>query len=183
MPQARDEILYTSLSTSLNHEEDLMRNALAAVMFASFVTAAPAADLFAGAWTIVPAKSKNNWDQKPAQKMTRTYTPTAKGAYDVKVEGVNGEGTAVSTTLQAADNTERSTQGSTAPVVKLLGATHVKSRRVNDRTLQATYLKDGKAVGTSTSTVSADGRTLTMRLEGTSVDGKKLSGVNIYEKQ
>ena len=80
-------------------------------------------------------------------------------------------------------NVEVPIQNSPTQVVKLLVATHVPSRRINDRKLVATYLKDGKAIGTSTSTLSGDGRTLTMKVEGTSTDGKKLSATNVYEKQ
>jgi hypothetical protein len=159
-----------------------MRTALMASMLAAFATAAPAADLFAGTWKLNPAKSTNNWGQKPAQSMTRTYTPTSNGGYEVKIEGVDGEGKAISNTLQAGGNVEVAIQNSTSQVVKLLGATHVLSRRVNDRKLVATYLKDGKPIGTSTSTLSGDGRTLTMKVDGTSTDGKKLSGTNVYEK-
>ena len=159
-----------------------MRTALAVSMLAAFVTAAPAADLFAGTWKLVPAKSTNNWGQKPAQSMTRTYSPSPNGGYEVKIEGVDGEGKAISNTLQAAGNVEVPIQNSPTQVVKLLGA-HMLSRRINDRKLVATYLKDGKAIGTSTSTLSGDGRTLTMKVEGTSTDGKKLSGTNVYEKQ
>ena len=160
-----------------------MRTALGALMLAVLATAAPAADLFLGTWKWVPAKSSNNWDQKPAQNMTRTYTAAANGGYDVKIEGVDADGKPISNTLQAANNVERPVPNTASQVVKAVGATHVKSRRVNERTLSATYLKDGKAVGTSTSTVSADGRTLTMKIEGTSADGKKLTGTNVYEKQ
>jgi hypothetical protein len=160
-----------------------MRTVLAVSMLAAFVTAAPAADLFAGSWKLVPAKSVNNWGQKPAQSMTRTYNPTANGGYDVKISGVEADGKEISNTLQAAGNVEVPIQNSPTQVVKLLGATHVLSRRVNDHKLVATYLKDGKAVGTSTSTLSSDGRMLTMKVEGKSTDGKKLAGTNVYEKQ
>ena len=160
-----------------------MQKTLGVLMLAAFVTAAPAADLFAGTWKLVPAKSTNNWGQKPAQKMTRTYSPTSNGGYDVKIEGIDGEGKEISNTLQAAGNVEVPIQNAPTQVVKLLGATHVLSRRANDRKLVATYLKDGKPIGTSTSTLSGDGRTLTMKVEGTSTDGKKLAGTNVYEKQ
>jgi hypothetical protein len=160
-----------------------MRTALAASIFVMFAVAAPAADMFAGTWKGVPAKSTNNWGQKPPQSITRTYTVNPKGGYDVKVEGVDADGKPISNSLQAGGNVEVSTSNSTAQVVKALGATHVVSRRVNDHTLVATYKKDGKEVGTSTSTVSKDGKTLTMKLSGTSTEGKKLSGTNVYEKQ
>jgi hypothetical protein len=164
-------------------QEAVMRTVIAITMFATFVAAAPAADLFAGAWKLDPSKSKNNWGLKSSQSMTRTYTPTSKGGYDIKVEGVNGEGEAVNTNLQAAGDVEIPVTGTSAPVVKMLGATHVRSRRISDNKLVATYLKDGKPIGTSTSEISSDGRTMTMTLEGTSADGKKLMGTNVYQKQ
>jgi hypothetical protein len=160
-----------------------MRSVQVGFALTVFVMAAPAADLFVGTWKADPTKSTNNWGQRPPQKMTRTYTTTPDGGYDVKIEGVDGDGKSVSTTLKAAGNIELPITNSTSQGVKALGATHVKSRRVNDRKLVATYFKDGKPVGTSTSTVSADGRTLTMKFEGTGSDGKKLMGTNVYEKQ
>ena len=160
-----------------------MRVAFVALALAALVTSASAADLFAGSWKIVPEKSKNNWGQKPAQSLTRTYASNASGGYDVKIDGTDADGKPISDTLQAANDVERSVTNSTQQVVKALGATHVKSHRVNASTIVATYYKDGKAVGTSTSTVSEDGHTLTMKLAGTSTDGKKLTGVSVYEKQ
>jgi hypothetical protein len=161
----------------------VMRSVLAALVFTVFVTAAPAADQFAGTWKIVAAKSTNDWGEKPYQSMTRTYTPTTNGAYEVKIEGVDGGGKPVSNTLQAAGDVETLVTGTTSQAVKMLGATHVKSHRVDERTLLATYFKDGKSVGTSASKVSADGHTLTMKLKGAATDGKKLNGTNVYEKQ
>ena len=160
-----------------------MNSVRIALMFTAFVLAAPAADPFVGTWKAVPAKSKNNWGQKPAQSMTRTYTVNPGGGYEVKIEGIDSDGKSISNTLQAAGNVELPVTNSPSQGVKALGATHVKSHRVNDHQLVATYYKDGKPVGTSTSTVSADGRTLTMKLEGTASDGKKLIGTNIFEKQ
>jgi hypothetical protein len=159
-----------------------MRSVIAITLFATFVAAAPAADLFSGTWKLDSSKSKNNWGQKPAKSMTRTYTPSGKG-YDVKIEGVGGDGESVSNNLKAATDEEMPVTGTTSQAVKSLGATHVRSRRISDNKLVATYLKDGKSIGTSTSEISKDGRTLTMRLEGTSADGKKLMGTNVYQKQ
>ena len=101
----------------------------------------------------------------------------------MKIVGVDADGKPISNTLEAATDVERTVTSSTSKIVEALGATHVKSHRVDERTLVATYLKDGKPVGTSTSKVSADGHTLTMKVAGTSTDGKKLSGTNVYEKE
>jgi hypothetical protein len=156
-----------------------MRTALIAFAFAGFLTAAPAADLFAGTWNGIAAQSKNNWGQKPIERMMRrTYTPGKNGGYHVTGQGIDG----VNTTRQAAGNVDLRITRSTAQIVKLLGATHVRNHRANERTLIATYSKDGKPVGTTTSTVSADGHTLTITVEGTGTDGKELNGTNVYEK-
>lgn len=160
-----------------------MRSAIVALAFAVVVTAAPAADLFEGTWKSVPAKSENNWGQKSAQSMARTYTATPNGGYDIKIEGTDGDGKPISNTLKAANDVEQPITNSTSQLIKALGATHVKSHRVDERTIVATYYKDEKAIGTSTSTVSADAHTLTMKVQGTSTEGKKLSGTSIYEKQ
>src|SRR5436190_1515539 len=112
-----------------------MRAVFVALAFALLVTSAPAADLFEGTSKAVPEKSKNNWGQKPAQSMTRTYTATTNGGYDVKIEGIDVDGKPVSTTLQAAGDVEQPITNSTSQIVKALGATHVKSHRVNERTL------------------------------------------------
>jgi hypothetical protein len=42
--------------------------------------------------------------------------------------------------------------------------------------------KDGKDVGTSTSVVSKDGKTITLVGKGT-VDGKAVSSTQVYDKQ
>lgn len=160
-----------------------MRTVVFASMVAAFgIGAAPAADLFVGTWKHVPAKSSNNWDQKPGTNVTRTYVANDKGGYQVKIEGVDADGKPISATLDAATNAERAVGENPAPVVKLLGATHVLSRRVDDRTLEATYLKDGKKVGASTTKISEDGKILTMTLKGTSTEGKELTATNVYEK-
>lgn len=159
-----------------------MRTAMFALVLSVSCGTAWSADLFAGTWKLDTAKSTNNWGQKPAKSMTRTYTPTANGGYEVKIEGVDSEGQAISNTLQAATNTERPIGQTSSPVIKMIGATHVLSKRVDDHTLVATYLKDGKKLGTSTSKVSADGHTLTMTLDATASDGKKLKGTTIYHK-
>jgi hypothetical protein len=154
---------------------------LALVLSAAAATGASAADLFAGTWKMVPAKTTNNWDQKPDKSYNRTYVPTSSG-YDVKIERVTADGKTVSNTLKAGGNTEMPIGESPSAVVKMMGATHVISRRVNDHTLVATYLKDGKKIGTSTSTVSSDGHTLTMELNGATPEGKKLMGKTVFEK-
>jgi hypothetical protein len=156
--------------------------ALTLMLSALLASAAPAADLFAGTWKEDLAKSTNSWNEKPSVPRTRTYVPAANGAYDVRIESTDQNGKPVTTTLHAAGNTEMPYTNTTSKGVGLIAPTHVISRRVDDRTLVATYRRNGKDVGTSTSKVSADGKTLTMVLNATSVDGKKVAATSVYHK-
>jgi hypothetical protein len=151
---------------SVSSREFLRGQALAALASTVFVTAAPAADQFAGTWKIVAAKSVNDWGEKPYQSMTGTYAPTTNGAYEVKIEGVDGGGKPVSTTLQVAGDAEQPVTDTTSQAVRMPGATHVKSRRSISTLSWRPVTKDGKSVGTSAGTVSADGHTLAMKLKG-----------------
>jgi hypothetical protein len=47
----------------------------------------------------------------------------------------------------------------------------------------ATLKKGGKIVGTSSATVSHDGKLLTLTTKGTDANGKPTKSVSIYDKQ
>jgi len=53
---------------------------------------------------------------------------------------------------------------------------------VNDRTNDLTTMKDGKIVWTGRITVSADGKSRTVTINGTGADGKKFKGKAVYDK-
>ena len=53
---------------------------------------------------------------------------------------------------------------------------------MNDRTYEITTMKGGKMFGTGTSTVSADGKTRTLTINGTDANGKKFSAKVVYDK-
>ena len=54
---------------------------------------------------------------------------------------------------------------------------------VNDRTYDLTAMKDGKMFWAGESTVSADGKSRTVTLNGTGADGKKFKGKAVYDKE
>jgi hypothetical protein len=56
-------------------------------------------------------------------------------------------------------------------------------KQVNDHTLAMTMKKDGKAVGTGRITVSADGKTRTVKTEMADASGKKVNVTAVYDKQ
>jgi hypothetical protein len=53
---------------------------------------------------------------------------------------------------------------------------------VNDRTNNITTMKDGKVAWSGKITVSADGKSRTVTMNGTGADGKKFSGKAVYDK-
>ncbi|MGA9798554.1 MAG: hypothetical protein WBQ68_06075 [Terriglobales bacterium] len=56
-------------------------------------------------------------------------------------------------------------------------------KRMNARTLELTGKKDGKVIATGRITVSADGKTRTVKLTATDSTGKKLESTAVYDKQ
>ena len=56
-------------------------------------------------------------------------------------------------------------------------------RKVDDRTLEVTIKKNGKVTVKSRTVVSADGKTRTGNVSGTTANGKKFKDVAVYDKQ
>ena len=56
-------------------------------------------------------------------------------------------------------------------------------KAVNDRTMEMTLKKDGKTVGKGQITVSADGKSRTVKVDLTDMTGKKMSTTSVYDKQ
>ena len=54
---------------------------------------------------------------------------------------------------------------------------------VNERTLQMSVKKNGKAVANGRVVVSADGKSRTVTLNGTTPKGKKFKNIAVYDKQ
>ena len=74
------------------------------------------------------------------------------------------------------DGTPAPVQGS--PVVDM-----VSVRKIDDRTREFKNMKDGKTVGESRATVSADGKTATVTGSGVNPKGVKVTFTAVYDKQ
>jgi hypothetical protein len=72
--------------------------------------------------------------------------------------------------------------GKAYPVKGNLPYNSVAYKVVNDRTYDLTAMKDGKMLWTGKSTISADGKSRTVTLNGTGADGKKFQGKAVYDK-
>lgn len=68
------------------------------------------------------------------------------------------------------------------PVKGNLPYNSVAYKVVNERTNDITAMKDGKMIWSGTITVSADGKSRTVTINGTGADGKKFSGEAVYDK-
>src|SRR5881275_692142 len=73
--------------------------------------------------------------------------------------------------------------GKAYPVKGNLPYNSVAYRVVNDRTNDITVMKDGKIGWNGRITVSADGKSRTVTINGTDAQGKKFNGKAVYDKE
>ncbi|MBP7608465.1 MAG: hypothetical protein KA760_03170 [Steroidobacteraceae bacterium] len=155
----------------------IMKTALLSVLLTvgSAVAAAPAADPVIGTWQINVAKSK--FSPGPAPKSdTRIYAATEQGtAMTWTSVGTDGEETVVTSTFK--------TDGKDYPLTGSGNFDSLSLKQVDDHTVQSTQKKGSKVIGTTTRTVSKDGKVLTLSSKGTSATGVPYDNVMIYDKQ
>ncbi len=133
-----------------------------------------AANPHIGTWKLNEAKSKI-----PAGmgKNTMVVYGEQKDKIKVTVDGVDKDGKATHSVWVGKFD------GKAYPVKGNLPYNSFAYKVVNDRTYDLTAMKDGKMLWTGKSTVSADGKSRTVTLNGTGADGKKVSGKAVYDKE
>ena len=133
---------------------------------------------FVGTWKINLEKSKYPAGMAP-KSLTRTLTADGDNV-TYKFEGVGADGAAVSYGWTCKyDGKDSVVTGTGMP----LGADHIAIKQLNSHMLSATMKKGDKAVGTSSATVSHDGKTLTLTSKGSDASGKPVKTVAVYDKQ
>ncbi len=141
----------------------------------SFMAAAAcfAANPHIGTWKLNEAKSK-----MPAGmgKNTTVVYAEQKDKIKVTVEGVDKDGKPTHSVWVGKFD------GKAYPVKGNLPYNSVAYKMVNDRTNDITTMKDGKMVWNGQITVSADGKSRTVTINGTGTDGKKFKGKAVYDK-
>jgi hypothetical protein len=145
-----------------------------ALALAAIAVTVSAADM-AGVWKLNLAKSKFNGMPAP-KEMTVTYTKQGAG-WTYEAKGVSPTGEPVNSSFTyVKDGEEAKTTGfpNWDGVILKDGAADKAA---------VTYLRQGKSVGTGTRTISADGKTTTIRSNLTLPDGKKASVVSVYDRQ
>ena len=141
----------------------------------SFVAAAAcfAANPHMGTWKLNEAKSK-----MPAGigKNTTVVYADQGDKIKVTVDGVDKDGKPThSVWIGKFDGKAYPSKGN-------LSWNSAAYKVVNDRTNDITTMKDGKMVWSGQITVSADGKSRTVTINGTGADGKKFKGKAVYDK-
>jgi hypothetical protein len=133
---------------------------------------------FVGTWKINLEKSKYPAGMAP-KSLTRTLTADGDNVtYKFEGEGPDGAAFSYGWTCKY-DGKDSEVSGTGMP----LGADHIAIKQLNSHMLSATLKKGDKAVGTSSATVSHDGKTLTLTSKGMDANGKPLKTVAVYDKQ
>jgi hypothetical protein len=129
---------------------------------------------FVGTWKLNLDKSKYPAGQAP-KSLTRTVSADGD-TVTYKFEGLGPDGSVFSYGFASKlDGKDSEVTGTGMPY----GADHVAIKQLNSHMTSATLKKGGKIVGTSSATVSHDGKTLTLTSKGTA-NGKTVS---VYDKQ
>jgi len=127
-----------------------------------------------GTWKLNEAKSHFSTGA------TKNHTVVYEAAGDdtkVIVDGTAGDGSAVHNEWTGKFNGRyRAVTGSPTADVRAY-------RKINSRSLSITEKKGGKIVLTGTITVSADGKSRTVRTTATDAKGKRIRNTAVYDKQ
>ena len=148
----------------------------AKLAFALFGLAAVliAAEPFAGTWKLNLEKSKYKTGSPPKEQ---TATIAEAGSdLDVTISGTAADGTATMShyTVPAGGGEGKIIQ---SPYEAVSG------KRIGPNEREVRYSKGGEVILTTHNTVSADGKTVTVNVKGTSVQGQPVDAVVVYDKQ
>jgi hypothetical protein len=127
-----------------------------------------------GTWKLNEAKSKIT---PGTLKNTHVVYSNMFGQVKVKADGIDANG--------KPSHTEWSGKfdGKDYPVTGDPNSDARSYTKVNERTLTTTNKKNGKVTVTGQIVVSADGKSRTVTLNGTTPKGKKFKNVAVYDKQ
>lgn len=133
-----------------------------------------ASDPNMGTWKLNEAKSK--FPPVATKNTTVVYAP-AGDQVKVTTDGTTADGKPVQTEWTGMFD------GKDYPLTGDPNANSRSYTKIDDHTLELTNKKDGKVTTTGRITVSADGKTRTLKVSGTSPDGKKFNYTAVYDKQ
>jgi len=141
---------------------------------ASNATAADS-DPVVGTWQLNVSKSTFTAGQA-VKSQTRTYSQSGRSIMlDMKTVGPDGKASTTHTTYRF--------NGKDFPVSGTPDYDSLSAKRVDNNTAEFTLKKGGKAVGTTSRTVSKDGGTLTSKTKVTTATGEKSENVLVFDKK
>jgi hypothetical protein len=131
-----------------------------------------------GTWKLNLEKSKYPEGMAP-KSMTRTVSADGDSV-KYSYEGTSGSGSDVKYGFTVKyDGKDYDLTGNGTP----FGADHIAIKRTNSHMWSATLKKGDKVVGTSSVTVSHDGKTTTISGKGTDEKGKPTKLTQVFDKQ
>jgi hypothetical protein len=135
------------------------------------------ADPFVGTWKLSVAKSK--FGPGTERKSETRIVESSPTGMKVSVDRTNADGSNQQYNYTTNFDGKPHPITGTAPY----GADSIAMTLDSANTLSFELTKGGKVVGSGTSVVSADGKTLTLTAKGTDARGKTVSSVAVYDKQ
>ena len=133
-----------------------------------------AVDANIGSWKLNEAKSKFSPE---APKHTTVVYEAVGDSVKVTVDGTGADGTPVHNEWTGKYD------GKDYPLTGDSNADSRSYKKINDHNLELSNKKNGKVISTARVTVSADGKTRTVKASGTDAKGKKITSTAVYDKQ
>ena len=133
-----------------------------------------AADPQLGTWKLNESKSKIT---PGTLKNTQVIYSSMLGQVKVKSDGIDVNGKPIHVEWSGK------LDGKDYPVTGDPNSDTRSYTKVNDRTLTTTNKKNGEVAVTGEIVISADGKTRTVTINGTTPKGKKFNNVAVYDKQ
>jgi len=146
------------------------------VLIASSAFAQDVSERSVGVWKLNLQKSQLGAAANPAASVTRTIEKMGEKKFRDSFDIIfnNGQKQHLET-VHTYDGQERQREGQAAGMTESCEA-------IDGNTMKCTNREEGKLIGGTTLTISADGKTLTGRFTQTR-DGKRISEVRVYDKQ
>jgi hypothetical protein len=145
-----------------------------ALWFFSGAAVCFAADPQMGTWKLNEAKSKFT---PGTTKFTTVTFKNMFGQVKATQDGISPDGKAIHVEWSGKFD------GKDYPVTGDPNADTRSYKKLDDRTLEVTVKKNGKTIVTARSVVSADGKSRSATVTGTTPKGKKFKNVAVYDKQ
>lgn len=142
-------------------------------MSSVLLAAGKPADPALGTWKLNATKSSGT---SVPRSETRTYAASAKGILLTYTRvGADGKESSIKATFKY--------DGQDHPVTGSTDFDAVSVKRIGRNIVESIMKRGGKPVGTSTRSISADGKTLTLVTRGTDAKGQMTTATLVYDRQ